>query len=113
MWFRRRVVDARSVTYASMVERDQQRFNNLRYIYESGDVNCVNLLRIRRTPFFQLCDLFRARELVTYSIHASIEEQVAMFLHIVGHNHRFRVIYLTFRRLIETIGRFFIGSYMQ
>jgi hypothetical protein len=32
--------------------------NNLRYIYESDDVHCVNLLRMKREPFFQLCDLF-------------------------------------------------------
>jgi hypothetical protein len=107
MWFRRRVVDARLVTYGPMAERDQQRINNLRYIYESGDVNCVNLLRMRRAPFFQLCDLFRSRELVTDSIHASVEEQVAMFLHVVGHSQRFRVVDLTFRRLVETISRFF------
>jgi hypothetical protein len=52
MWFRRRAQDARSVTYGHIVERDQQRMNNLRYIYESDDVNCVNLLRMRRAPFF-------------------------------------------------------------
>ena len=40
IWFRR-VADARSVTYGPMAERDQQRINNLRYIYESDDVHCV------------------------------------------------------------------------
>lgn len=30
-----------------------------------------------------------------------------MFLHVVGHNERFRVIDLTFRRSGETISRFF------
>jgi hypothetical protein len=34
MWFRRRIADARSVTYGPMAERDRQRINNLRYIYE-------------------------------------------------------------------------------
>ncbi|WVZ60460.1 hypothetical protein U9M48_010477 [Paspalum notatum var. saurae] len=41
------------------------------------------------------------------SIHSTIEEQVSMFLHLVGHNQRFRVISLTFRRSIETISRYF------
>ena len=107
MWFRRRVSDARSVTYGPLTERDQQRQHNLNYIYNSNDVHCVNLLRMRRAPFFQLCDLFRSRELVTDSIHATVEEQVAMFLHVVGHNERFRVVDLTFRRSVETISRFF------
>jgi len=35
-----------------------------------------------------------------------VEEQVAMFLHVVGHNERFRVVDLTFRRSVETISRF-------
>ena len=74
MWFRRRAEDARSVTYGPMAARDQQRMNNLRYIYESDDVHCVNLLRMKRAPFFQMCDLFRSRQLVTDSIHASVEE---------------------------------------
>ena len=82
------------MTYGPMAERDQQRMNNLRYIYESDDVHCVNLLRMKRAPFFQLCDHFCSRQLVTDSIHASVEKQVAMFLHVVGHNERFRVVHL-------------------
>ncbi|KAL6851471.1 hypothetical protein ACP4OV_020404 [Aristida adscensionis] len=68
---------------------------------------CVNLLRMRRAPFFQLCDLFRTRGLLRDTIHNTIEEQVAMFLHMVGHNQRFRVVDVTFRRSIETISRYF------
>ena len=81
--------------------------NNLNYIYNSDDVHCVNLLRMRKAPFFHLCDLFRSRDLLSDSIHASVEEQVAMFLHVVGHNQRFRVVDLTFRRSGETISRYF------
>jgi hypothetical protein len=106
-WFRRRVEDARSITYGPMTERDQQRLNNLRYIYESDDVHCKDLLRMRRAPFFQLCNLFHQRGPVNDSINASVEEQVALFLHVVGHNERFRVVDLTFRRSRETISRFF------
>jgi hypothetical protein len=40
----------------------------------------------------QLCDLFRTRQLLRDSIHSSVEEQVAMFLHVVGHNQRFSLI---------------------
>ena len=35
-----------------------------------------------------------------------MEEQVAMFLHIVGHNQRFRVVHQSFRS-IETVHRQF------
>jgi hypothetical protein len=62
---------------------------------------------MRRTPFFQLCNLFRDRGLLQDSINSTIEEQVAMFLHVVGHNQRFRVIEMTFRRSGETISHYF------
>ena len=41
------------------------------------------------------------------TINSNIEEQVAMFLHVVGHNQRFRVIHQNFRRSIETVSRYF------
>ena len=36
-----------------------------------------------------------------------VEEQVAMFLHVVGHNQRFRVVHQSFRRSIEIVHRHF------
>ena len=96
-----------SITYAPMSARDDQWQNNLAFIYQSFDIQCVELLRMRRTPFFQLCDLFRSRELLKDTIHCYIEEQVAMFLHVVGHNQRFTCIKLNFRRSTETISRHF------
>ncbi|KAL6661145.1 hypothetical protein ACP70R_000529 [Stipagrostis hirtigluma subsp. patula] len=107
MWYRRRMLAPPAVTYGPMLERDRVRAEQLRFIYHSDDVQCVELLRMKRAPFFQLCDLFRSRQLLRDSIHTSIEEQVAMFLLVVGHNLRFRCIKMTFRRSIETISRYF------
>jgi Zn ribbon nucleic-acid-binding protein len=91
-WLRHRLHARRCITYGPMHQRDQERQNNLRFIYESTDVECIDLLRMRRAPFMQLCDLFRTRQLLRDSIHSSVEEQVAMFLHVVGHNQRFSLI---------------------
>jgi hypothetical protein len=33
------------------------------------------------------------------NIHTSVEENVTMFLHVVGHNWTFRVIHSTFREI--------------
>jgi hypothetical protein len=41
------------------------------------------------------------------TMHCYVEEQVAMFLHIVGHNQRCRVIHHNFRRSFETVSRYF------
>ncbi|KAK3152958.1 hypothetical protein QOZ80_2BG0165810 [Eleusine coracana subsp. coracana] len=105
--YRRRFLARPSITYGPMLQRDIERQNNLRVIYNSTDISCVELLRMKRAPFFQLCDLFRGRGLLRDSINSSIEEQVAMFLHVVGHNQRFRYIKFSFRRSIETISRYF------
>jgi hypothetical protein len=40
-------------------------------------------------------------------MHCNIEEQVAMFLHVVGHSQRFMCIQVSFLRSVETIRRYF------
>jgi hypothetical protein len=149
-WLRHRLHARRSLTYGPMHGRDQERQINLRFIYECTDVECVDLLRLRRAPFMQSYDLFRNRKLLravtklewtrggcilmiyrwdflyggnlivitdfaffvgAYAsstfyivspwlrdrIHSSAEEQVAMFLDVVGHNQKFRVIHINFQ----------------
>ena len=80
---------------------------NLNYIYNCNDVEALWMLRMKRAPFSRLVETFRSRGLLQYSINTSVEEQVAMFLHVVGHNQRFRVIHNTFRRSMDTISRYF------
>jgi len=38
---------------------------NLDLIYNCNDIECVNMLRMRRAPFFKLCQLLRERNLLT------------------------------------------------
>jgi aminoglycoside phosphotransferase family enzyme len=90
-----------------MLQRDQERIANLNHIYNCNDVEAIQMLRMRRAPFYALVKTFRGRGLLTDSIHTTVEEQVAMFLHVVGHNQRFRVIHSTFRRSTKTISRYF------
>jgi hypothetical protein len=45
--------------------------------------------------------------LLRESINNTTEKQVAIFLLVVGHNQRFRVIKPLFRRSLETISRYF------
>ena len=95
------------VTYAPLSAMDEERQRNLNLIYNCNDIECVNMLRMRRASFFHLCNLLRGRQLLRDSIHTSVEEQVAMFLHVVGHNQRFRVIHQSWRRSVETVSRYF------
>jgi hypothetical protein len=69
-----------------MYIRDREMINNLNYIYNNGDVESVNMLRIKKTAFNQLVNTLRGRGLLRDNIHTCIEQQVAMFLQVVGHN---------------------------
>jgi hypothetical protein len=74
------------LTYGPMLPRDQERIANPNYIYNCNDVEAVQMLRMRRAPFNALVKTFRDRGLPVDSIHNYVEEQVAMFLHVLGHN---------------------------
>ena len=90
------------IVYGPRAQADEHRKKNLDIIYNLSDKECIAMLRMSRTSFFALCNLFRQRGLVLDSVNASVEEQVSMFLHVVGHNQRFRVIHHSFKRSIET-----------
>jgi hypothetical protein len=72
------------MTYAPMFVRDEERMNNLNISYNNGDVESVNMLRMKKVAFNQLVNTLRGRQLLRDNIHTCIEEQVAMFLHVVG-----------------------------
>ena len=95
------------ISYAPMSAMDLERQANLNKIYNCNDTECINMLRMRRAPFFNLCNMFRERNMLRDTIHSSVEEQAAMFLHVVRHNQRFRVIHQNFRRSMETVSRYF------
>nr|XP_020183731.1 protein ALP1-like [Aegilops tauschii subsp. strangulata] len=90
-----------------MLVRDQERIANLNYIWNCNDTEALWMLQMKRVPFARLVQTFRSRGLLEDSIQSIVEEQVVMFLHVVGHNQRFRVAHNTFRRLMETISRYF------
>jgi len=90
---RPREEDHEPIRYGPRLEADEHRAKNLRLIDNSTDGECIAMLRMGRAAFFSLFNLFRDRGLVMDSTNASIEKQVAMFLHVVGHNQRFRVVH--------------------
>ncbi|KAJ3678228.1 hypothetical protein LUZ60_002031 [Juncus effusus] len=65
------------------------------------------MLRMNRELFFNLCQKFRERKLLEDSDYVTVEEQVAIFLHVVGHSVRSRVIGINFLRSTETVSRRF------
>ena len=77
-------------------ENEQHRLRTLKMIYHSTGTECISMIRMKRAPFFELVKTFRERSLVTDREGVSVEEQVTMFLHVVGHNQRYRVVHHSF-----------------
>jgi hypothetical protein len=95
------------ITYGPMHERDQIRIDYLNSKIWQCDVTCKNMLRFERAPFFRLCGILRDRNLLENSPHLCVEQQVAMFLHTIGHNLRNRVVATNFGRSFGTISIYF------
>ncbi|CAN0909144.1 hypothetical protein LINGRAHAP2_LOCUS25635, partial [Linum grandiflorum] len=71
--------------------------------------NTYDILRMGPHAFRLLVQILRERNLVNDNKNSSVEEQVAAFLYILGHNVRHRVVNFFFRWSGETISRHFHG----
>ena len=70
-----------------------------------SEVECMENLRVSRYGFSKLCQVLYDKGGLRRTKHVSIEESVAMFLNILGHNVKYRSIHLNFYRSKETISR--------
>lgn len=71
-----------------------------------GDL-CREMLRMDKHVFLKLSDTLRERNILRDTPGVNIEEQLAIFLNVVGHNERNRVIQERFQHSGETISRHF------
>lgn len=63
-------------------------------------------LRMNKTKFLALCEVILAEGIVKTD-QVTIEEQVGMFLHIVGHASNMRSVSYNFQRSLDTVHRTF------
>ncbi|RHN45074.1 putative harbinger transposase-derived nuclease domain-containing protein [Medicago truncatula] len=68
---------------------------------------CRDIIRMGPEAFMQLCLKLRGTGIVKDTIKYTVEEKVAKFLHIVGHNVKNRTISFFFYRSGETVSRHF------
>ena len=76
-------------------------------VLNGDDDFCREMLRMDKHVFHKLCDNLRNRGMLRDTAGVMIEEQLAIFLNIVGHNERNRVIQERFQHSGETISRHF------
>jgi hypothetical protein len=82
----RKIAGDESIPYEPRTHAERHRQSTLQMMYNYNDTECIAMLRMIRVPFFSLCNLLRSRGLVLETVGCPVEEQVAMFLHVVGHN---------------------------
>ncbi|KAM3304151.1 hypothetical protein P3S67_015183 [Capsicum chacoense] len=74
-------------------------------ILNGSDVHCVGHIRMSKHVFCELCNALRRNSFLCSTKNVSVQEQVLIFLEIVGFNERFRKIEAHFIRSIESIHR--------
>ncbi|XVF56330.1 hypothetical protein PTKIN_Ptkin06aG0110400 [Pterospermum kingtungense] len=79
----------------------------VRRLVHENDESCISQLRMNRAAFFKLCEMLQHIGGLKSTRNMNIDEQVAMFLHIIAHHVKNRVIRHNFQRSSETISRHF------
>ncbi|CAI9282448.1 unnamed protein product [Lactuca saligna] len=69
-------------------------------------LQCVEVLRMSRDSFVRLCAHFRANYSLKDNKHVSVEEKIAMFLMMIGHNQCYVIIKQRFQHSKQTIHKF-------
>ncbi|RVW89736.1 hypothetical protein CK203_047240 [Vitis vinifera] len=79
----------------------------VRDMIEGHPQTCYELFRMDKETFMNLCDHLKRHENLQDTRFVTVEEAVAMFLLIVGHNVRMRVVAYRFQHSTETVARHF------
>ena len=97
----------RQLPRAPYVNHTAEREEYINSVLHGTERHCVNQLRMKPIAFHHLCHILTEREHVRLTIHMPVTEQVFIFLHIIGHNVRFRVMGSWIYRSTETVHRYF------
>ena len=80
---------------------------NFERIVFISDLACIENTRMDRRAFHVLCNMLKGVGKLEPSKNMSVEEMVAMFLHIIAHDVKNRVVKRQFMRSQETVSRRF------
>ena len=97
----------RRLPKAPYVNHAAERENYINSILHGSRRFCVSQIRMKPIAFHHLCHILTEGEHVHPTIHMSVQEQVLIFLHIISHNVRFRVMGSRIYRSTETVYRYF------
>ncbi|KAG4949260.1 hypothetical protein JHK82_042466 [Glycine max] len=84
-----------------------ERHSFLNRLYRRTKTDCIEQLRVNKKAFFNLCRILQEKGKLVKTRNVPIAEVVAMFLHILAHNLKYRVVHFSYCRSMETISRQF------
>lgn len=76
-------------------------------LLDGSNTQCEDMMRLSRVAYIQLCDLFKQRGWVQGSRYSTVEEKMAIFLHVISHNDRFIKIKNRFQHSTQTVHKYF------
>ncbi|XP_057797082.1 uncharacterized protein LOC131013093 [Salvia miltiorrhiza] len=90
----------------SLIQRIPDQIKHLNRMVGLTDIDCMANLRMDRNTFGRLCLLLRQLGGLTDGRFVSVEEQVAMFISILAHHQKNRIIGFNFSRSSQTISHY-------
>ncbi|XBH74154.1 hypothetical protein VPH35_101159 [Triticum aestivum] len=81
-------------------------------MYNGSEVTCYDELRLTKMNFHDLCTMLRMKCGLKDSVYVTDRRKVAMFLLVVGHGIKMRVLCGTYKRSLETISRHFSNVFL-
>ncbi|XP_068487124.1 uncharacterized protein [Phaseolus vulgaris] len=89
----------------SQPQKERHRQELMEYLVHTEQSR--HIIRMGPKAFIKLCERIRGTGLVKDAYRSTVEEQVAKFLHIIGHNVKNRSVSFFFHRSGETVSRHF------
>jgi len=75
----------------------------LNSLYRGTKTDCIEQLRVSKKTFFKLCRILQEKGKLVKIRNVPITQVVAMFLHILAHNLKYRVVQFSYCRSMQTI----------
>ncbi|XP_057774301.1 protein ALP1-like [Salvia miltiorrhiza] len=97
---------ANGVLKYEIVSRVPDQIKHLRRMIGTNDIDCIVNLRMDRNTFGRLCHILRELGGLVEGRYVSVEEQVAMFLSVLAHHKKNRVVRFDFWRSGQTISHY-------
>ncbi|KAK6143233.1 hypothetical protein DH2020_023581 [Rehmannia glutinosa] len=90
-----------------MIDRIPKQVEHLNDLIALNDVDCLDNLRMTRDAFARLCYLLKHIGGLLDSRYVSLSEKVALFLFVLAHHKKNRVVRFDFKRSGQTVSRHF------